>query len=134
MPAFGSQNYTQALLPGQSLNVWLNETPALASASLAVALTNPSGQGNNPKPISVEIQFNANPGAFEIDLQESDSPNLDGAFQNSANGAINAAVLANDGFYYARLDLPGGIFARAARLKYKTQGNVVQVNYARISR
>lgn len=127
MPAYGASSTVTALYPGDSKDVIVNETPLTNYVSERAALYQDQ-QGVGGK-LSVEIVFNAAPGAFEYDVQTSDT-DVSANFVTEAAGAI-AAVNANN---VARLEL-NNVFAKFARLLCKTQNaNAVQTNRATITR
>ena len=107
----------------------LAEKVVAGEASLAVCLG--LGQPGNPPPmVSVEVHFAANPGVFEIDVQEADT-DAD-AFYLTPSAAAYTFSAVNGVTFNGRVDLPstGGKFMR---LFMKTITNNVNC-WAKITR
>lgn len=95
MPAYGNIAIPTALLFGDQTNVWNNEKPAAGSASERIAITD-SRQGLQQF-VRIQLHFNADPGAFQIDIQTSDT-DLDPYFVtqwNTSMGKVNAGGTAS---------------------------------------
>lgn len=103
----------QGLYPGGvPAQVYNNETVVVSTSSLAVNL---AGLLENPAAsVSCEITFNQAPGAFEFDIQESDT-DADGSYIAITNAILNAANAGN----VSRFDL-SPIRAKFIRLFCKT--------------
>ena len=124
MPAFQSLAIPSCPYKGDIYKFWNNEQPATGQASERIAVAYaPDG---NPAYYSVQIVFDGDPGAFEIDIQESD---VDAA--NDFLGALGGAVTTvqhNGTVYVARVDLNSPVTANFLRLLMKTQpANAVHV-------
>lgn len=112
MPAYQASGSITALYPGDTATLILAERPAAGVASLQVALGgNPDG---SPLKLSVEGLFAGAPGAFEVDLQTSDT-DVDADYISQA--AVLNAVNANNA---CRAEFPA-IVAKFARLLTKIQ-------------
>jgi hypothetical protein len=123
----GFSNSPVALGLGESVYVWgklastytqtpINETNIASEliianvASIAVNLS-PLGSGSTPM-VTVEIQFDANPGTFEIDVQEADT-DADGFYITPTSGTYTIAAV-NSTTFVVRADFSptGGKFFR----------------------
>ena len=113
MPNYKTLTLPPALYPGDSYTVINGETPASGTASERVALAAHEDNAHAPK-LSVSVSFAGAPGAFEIDVQLSDSDS-DQAFV--AETTTITAVNANN---QARLEFPNTVVGRFARLYTKT--------------
>lgn len=125
MPAYQIIGSIPAVYPGDSVVCINAERPAAGTAHQQVALSqNPNGDAIK---VSVEVLFTGVPGAFEINLETSDT-------DVDANYVPQAAVLNGvDAANAARAEFPN-IVAKFARLRTKTQSvNVVNCT-ARIGR
>jgi|SRR5215469_4684085 len=71
MPAYENTQPPTALYPGTASLVWKNESPITGATSERVAISAP--QEGQLSFLRLEIQFSAFPGAFEIDIQTSDT-------------------------------------------------------------
>lgn len=91
MPAYSTTFLPKAIYPGDSETVWAAETVLTGAASQRVALGDPYNDGVGR--LSVEIEFSADPGAFQIDVQNSDT-DVDSSYQvvpSSSLTAVNAS-------------------------------------------
>lgn len=107
MPVYQTSGSITALYPGDSAIVVNNEQPASGTASRQVAIAqNPGGEAVK---LSVEATFAAAPGAFEIDLQTSDTDS-DADYVSETSSTLTA-VNAN---FTARAEFPNlvALFAR----------------------
>lgn len=99
-------NYSQSsaalpissLYPGQSGLSFDAETPTAPQAGKAFCIA-ALGPGSQPKSVNLEIAFSADPGAFQVDLQEADT-DVDAAYVTISGASLTAV---NSGFY-ARVD------------------------------
>jgi hypothetical protein len=120
MPIYGSA--TPLTLTTMGVAVWNNEAVPTAPANQSVSI--PIGLKRNtnaPNCLSVEVSFAANPGAFAIDLQTSDT--------DSENYYVTKATL-NTGLsatFTGRIEATN-IVAKFARLKMVTKTNAVNVS------
>ena len=115
MPAYG--NTAQTLEAGRPAVVWNNESVAASSSSLAVGLQR---HENFPNCLSVELLFAADPGAFAVDLQMSDT-NEDKYFVTKAT--LDAGL--NETFA-GRIEATN-VVAKFARLRMVSLTNAVNV-------
>jgi hypothetical protein len=120
-----------AIYPGDSAVVWNAERPLTGAASKALAITpNPAPFGG-PINISVEINFSATPGAFEIRVQTADT-DTDNAYQTEASGGTITLIGGDGSGFYVRTEI--AVKAKFVRLLMKTQSaNAANVT-AKISR
>ena len=115
----------QALYPGDSGLCFNAEQPAVPQASIAFALGS-HGNDYTLQPVSVEGFFSGAPGAFEIDLQTSDT-DADGMY--ASESTTITTVSTNNTF---RAEFPS-VKAKFARLLLKSRANAVNLT-ARIWR
>ena len=71
MPSYNAFTNAPALYPGDSFLVFKAEALTTGQMSQQVAL--PTNWASGAKGVRVEIDFNANPGAYELDVMECDS-------------------------------------------------------------
>jgi hypothetical protein len=114
-----------ALWPGEFAYLFNAESPAAPQASDRVAIGNKDM--NYPASISVEVQFSAAPGAFELDVQDADT-DADAYYQNVSGGQLTAVSAAFTG----RIELVP-IKGRFLRVRLASLDNAVQVT-ARVQR
>jgi hypothetical protein len=103
------------------------ETPTAGEASVAVALA-PAMIGSIVRNVGVQLLFSANPGAFNIQVQEADT-DADGFYLTPAAAAytITAATeIGSTGKYVARADL-GAIGSQFIRLFCDANPNAVSI-------
>jgi hypothetical protein len=116
-------NPPSALNSGDVITVWNAETPTPgagnASASQQVALVIKDGRPGSP--FSVDGQFSAAPGAFEVDVQVA-STDSDTKYQTCSNCNITTVDSTNQTFH---LDYAGT--ARFVRLLMRSRTNTVTV-------
>jgi len=125
---FGQPVYNAA--PPQSLNsgdvatVWSAETPTPgtgnAAASQQVALTIKGSRAGSP--FSVDGQFSAAPGAFEVDVQVS-ATDSDTSYQTCSNCNITTVDATNQTFHLDAVQ----VNAKFARLLMRTRTNSVTI-------
>lgn len=126
MPAYGTSNPV-AIYPGDSAVVFANENPAAGIQSIAVAVG--MKDDNAVGSLSVEVQFAAAPGAFEIDVMDADT-DVAGAYIAIPNAILNA-VNANN---FCRFEL-APFKAKFVALLIKTpNANAVNIKSAKITR
>jgi len=106
-PAYAVGNVT-GMYPGDQVQVFTT-ADALALASKSIAVTLGGISGVRPATLRVQLDFNANPGTFEVDLQESDD-DVDANYQTVASvAATNGAPTYS---CYIQYDAPTGKFYR----------------------
>lgn len=89
MPGYSLLGNITALYQGDSINFWASEAVVVGSSSVQAALA-PS-IGSEGQAASVEIAFSADPGAFQIDVQTSDTDNdIDYVTETSITGGMNS--------------------------------------------
>jgi hypothetical protein len=100
MPAYNANPALYAIAPGDSIQVWAAEQPAigsgLASASQQIANTTAQGIGSG---ISFTGFFSGAPGAFEIDVQGA-NVDSDLQYQTLPNGNITTVDTTNNTFLF----------------------------------
>lgn len=112
MPGYQTSGSITALYPGDSKVVFSAETPTSGTASLQVALS--QAPGGTPTKLSMEIAFAAAPGAFEYDLETSDTDSdADYVPESTTVTTVNAG-------FVGRAEFPN-IIALFARVRAKTQ-------------
>lgn len=124
MPTFPPQS----LAPGESAYFFNAETPAEPSASDRFALQQ-APYTSHESSISVEVRFSGDPGAFELNIQDSDT-DADGYYQNVASGGAITSVDAT--LFTTRVELVP-VKALFVRLAVVTIANAVSLT-AKITR
>lgn len=126
---FGALAATATQLPINDNNV-ASETIAAGTASIAVNLQ-PEDANLTPM-VTVEVHFDAAPGAFELDIQEADT-DAD-AFYITPAAAVYAVAAVNAVTQNARVDLSptGGKFMRVL-LKTLTNAVKIRVKLTRLA-
>lgn len=109
---------TQAIYPGDQVTPWNAEARVTGDASPAVCLA--GVYENHPGTLSIEGFFSGAPGAFEIDLQTSDT-DADGMYQSLGAGIVQ--VNANNAFRAEFLN----VSARFARVLLLSLANGVNI-------
>lgn len=103
------------------------EIPTVGESSIEFCLAKDEKDGSGIYPnVGIELLFSANPGAFNIQLQEADTP-ADGLYITPTPNAFTITAVAqvgNTGFYAARVDL-GTIGSRFIRLFVSALANAV---------
>lgn len=126
---FGALAATATQLPINDTNV-VSETIAAGTASIEVDL---QPQASDPPPaVAVEIHFDGAPGAFELDIQEADTPA--DAFYITPAAAVYTVSAVNAVTQNARVDLSptGGKFMRVL-LKTLTNAVKTRVKITRLA-
>ena len=101
------------------------EKPASGASSLAVCLAQSAKVSVVPN-VGLEIIFSANPGAFNLQLQETDT-DADGCYITPSPSAFTITAATQIGVQYvARVDL-GTIGSRFARLNVNSNPNNVGI-------
>jgi hypothetical protein len=95
-------------LPVQDLNVQ-GETPAAPQASIAVCLE--TSETNSPPMVCFEGVFSGAPGAFNLQIQESDTL-ADGCFITPTNAAYTVTAVNANNVFRVDLSPTGGKFIR----------------------
>lgn len=121
MPAYNTLNPPTALYPGDSGLAFNAEQPATGELSQQFALA--PFQGNSPAAVSVEIVFAANPGAFQLQVWESDTDTLNDYIEVSAAGAVTTV----NWNFVARVDLSPFLGAFIAIACIAAAGNAVNL-------
>jgi hypothetical protein len=116
MPLYNTAPVMPVLDHGEPIVVWAGEVVAPGSLSQQVALQEPNGF---PDFCAVEIQFAANPGAFEIDLMSATTDQAPFYCQRSTCAVDNVT-------FVGRIEVTG-IVARFLALYLKTLTNPVAV-------
>jgi hypothetical protein len=131
MPSYGTLGVPNSIAAGDSVEV-VNVNDAVYGStpftSERVAISGVYGQSQ--RGLRIRVIFSGNPGAFEIDPQESDDDTNNAYLQVSSGGtalSITAAV-AGGSKYYAGLDLTGVVDAKFLRTVVKTLTNNVTVS------
>jgi hypothetical protein len=119
MPNYGVRAAV-ALYPGSQGAAFTAEQPVVPKASQSFALWHP--MTGAPNAFSVEIQFAADPGVFEIDVQTSDTDTASYYETYAISGIINAV----DANFHARAEFVN-IRANFVRLNLKTRTNAVNL-------
>lgn len=128
MPAYNTAQGVPCIYPSDlAYAVFSGETLSVNEVSQQVAV---SRQNEGEPGITVELQFSANPGVFEIDLQEADT-DATNFYLNVASAVINAATQGADSKYYARFDA-ASFAGQFARLFVKTWPNTSVTCIAKI--
>ena len=109
MPAYDTLVPPTALYPGDSYACINNEKPASGTLSQQVALGRKDA--DNGGRIAVELQFAANPGAFEVDVMTADTDVANAYVMQNGIAAVDAT-------FYARVEL--NVNANFAALLTKT--------------
>ena len=117
MPAY-SQGNGRGVYPGDQVSV-IASTDSVVSGfkSQCVALSAPQGRAITS--IRAQVDFNADPGTFEVDLQESDT-DVDGDYQTVALANANSGASK----YSCFIDYQGPT-AKFYRIYAKTVTNTV---------
>ena len=124
MPAYNTISPPYAIWPGDMQTVWSAETHTAGSASQQVALGERDSRGGSP--FSADIQFSANPGTFEIDVQVA-NVDQDSAYYTLDQGTTNDGAIAEvNANFSAHLDAPF-VTAKFARLKLVSLQNAVTI-------
>ena|SRR5580765_4679395 len=123
MSAYGTRVVPFSIGPGESLQLWNAEQPAIGaggpSASERVAL---GWQIGAQAGFSVTGFFSGAPGAFEIDVQVSDV-DVDAQYQTCANGNITSVDATNQTFHFDG----SSVSAQFVRLLMRSRANAVNV-------
>ena len=124
MPAYNSTVPPYAIWPGDTQNIWNAESPSAGTSSQQMALGERDSRGGTP--FSADIQFSANPGTFEVDVQVA-NVDQDSAYYtlDQATTTDGAITQVNAGFA-AHLDAPF-VTAKFARLKLVSLQNAVTI-------
>jgi len=125
MPVYGSGTLIGTLSAGQQITVWNHELISVASppsppeemSSIAVGLHR---DGNFPSCLSVEVEFEANPGAFQLDLQTADT-NVSRFFVTKASMTTGL-----NGNFVGRMEVLN-VVAKYARVNMVALTNAVKV-------
>src|SRR5690242_531752 len=119
MPVYATTNNPTAIYQGDSLAVISSEASSVYPSGTATKQAALTYAWDSQPLVSAEVQFSANPGAFEIDIQTADTDTAN-AYQNVPNAAITSATQASGtGNFFGRFEaLVGGKFVR---LNVKTQ-------------
>ena len=123
MPVYNNTYVPFAIYPGDVQVVWNAETPTVSetpSASQRVAIGQAQGT-TGMDGVSADIQFNGDPGAFEVDFQVSET-DVDIDYTTVGGGIITAV----DSNFNAHLDVPF-VNAKFARLLMVSRTNAVAV-------
>jgi hypothetical protein len=121
--AYNSVSPAPTLSPGESYNVFNSERPLSATYSQQLYIANSSLQPNVS--ISVELSWPSNPGAFNYQIQDSDTDTTDAYQTIPTSGTVTSAVVGPSGAYYARVEL-SPFRGRYVRIYVNTQtANVV---------
>lgn len=107
MPAYGT-NPPVGIYVGDQAVVW-NSTDALALNGKSQAIALGTTGSAHPATLRAQVDFNASPGTFEVDLQESDN-DIDANYQTVAN--VAATVGAPTYSCYIQYVNPTGKFYR----------------------
>lgn len=114
----------QTLNSGDVVTVWSAETPTAgngtAAASQQVALLTKNGRAGSP--FSVDGQFSAAPGSFEVDVQVS-ATDSDTSYQTCSNCNITTVDSTNQTFHLDAVL----VNAKFARLLMRTRTNSVSI-------
>lgn len=98
MPAYNTLNPPTALYPGDTGLAFNAEQPATGELSQQFALA--PYQGNSPAAISIEVSFSGVPGAFQFQIWEADTDNLNDYIEVGSD-----AITTVNGNNVARLDI-----------------------------
>ena len=118
MPLYGSSTPITHTT-GKPSTAWNNETLTLPTQAKSQAIYL-KRNANLPNCLSVEVQFSASPGAFQIDVEVADT-DADGFYIKSGSG-LSALGAGNVG----RLEITN-LVAKFVRLKMATRTNAVAV-------
>lgn len=116
MPVYSATQIPSAIYPGDtflSINAELNTAYPTGTAAQKCAIAQNIVGG--PKQISMQVEFSANPGVFEIDLQTADQ-DINGAYKSmdSTFNITTAVQTGGAGNYYNRVEVPvKALFCRA---------------------
>ena len=116
MPAYSAALGPTAIYSGDSVAVWNNETPAPGTSSLAVALGAPPAKNLQA---SVEFAFAANPGAFQIDIEDADT---DTAGSYVTKGSVTSGLNSS---FTTRAEIGYPFSAKLMRLTLVSRANSV---------
>ena len=89
MPSYGT-NPPVGIYVGDQAVVW-NSTDALALNGKSQAIALGTTGSAHPATLRAQVDFNASPGTFEVDLQDSDT-DVDADYQTVANVAANSGA------------------------------------------
>lgn len=90
------------------LQPWTYETPTPPQLSVPVSLQ--QNMGSAPQFIRVEGQFSAAPGAFNVQIQESDTWNIQGSFITPTATAYTVTAVNASNYFFVDLSPTGGTF------------------------
>lgn len=123
MPIYSSTTPCTSISPSDTLSLWSTESPNSGDASVRFTLAAP--YGDSVSAISVFIKFSADPGAFEIDVQDAD---IDAA-TNYLPVPVGAAITSVDGTNFTARAEFSPFAANFGRLFMKTKpANAVTVS------
>ena len=120
MPGYSGTAQAQLLYENRQVFLFENETVAAGTSSIAYQLRRERG-AFYPWGISLEFWFSADPGAFEIDLQDADTD------QDSHYVTVNAITTGLNASYVTRIELPS-FYAKYVRVKLVTLTNAVNLS------
>jgi hypothetical protein len=118
MPPYPGNSLATLLYENKQGFAWNNELVAQGATSIAFQLRRERG-AYYPNGISVQVQFSANPGTFEVDVMTSDTDEAGFYVQVASITATNAT-------FVGRVELPN-IWAKYVALNMKTSPNAATV-------
>jgi hypothetical protein len=119
MPGYAGTARAQLLYENRQAFLFQNETVANGTASIAYQLRRERG-AFYPWGMSLEFAFGANPGAFEVDVQTSDTDdNAHYVTLATLTSGLNAS-------YVGRIELPS-FWAKFVRVQVVTLTNAVAI-------
>ncbi len=123
-PSVYNASSPQTLNSGDVATVWNAETPTPGNGTTAASqqVTFSIKNGRAGSPFSVDGQFSAAPGVFEVDVQCA-STDSDTQYQTISNGAISTVDPTNQTF---RLDTTQSV-CRFGRLLMRSRTNSVSI-------
>jgi hypothetical protein len=128
MPLYSATAPCTAIYPGDTATVINAEALTTGQSSARVVIGNPYGR--EVESASVLLKFSADPGAFEVDVQQADVD----ADANYLNVSVGAAITSVDATNFtARADF-APFLGKFLRLKMKTQPANAVTLIAQVSR
>ena len=119
MPPYAGAGSAKLLNTNSQTFLWNAERVPTSTASLAVQLERQKS-AFYPNGVSIEIAFSGNPGAFEVDIQTSDTD------QDANYVTVNAVTANLNASNVARVERPD-IYAKFIRAYLKTLTNNVNI-------
>jgi hypothetical protein len=104
MPLYDTSSNPQLqILPGD-VQILQNAETVSVNGTAVIQRNVPNSIYQPAKALNISIEFSGNPGAFELDIQDSDEDE-DSSYQSIPNALLNVASIGSDGSYNTRYEL-----------------------------